>query len=204
MGRAGADRPAEIIWYDRMTSSPGLAILPVALDVVAPSRPPDPMPDFRSELSEAAQTGDLATVRRLLDRAPDFANMPDQGGYTPLHYAAYFGHAELAEYLVGIGADPLSLSMDPLHNTPLHAAATGGHAAVVQVLLDAGADPNALQTGGWTPLHSAADRGHAAVAGQLLAAGADAAALSVSGKRASELAREKGHQAVIDALEAGR
>ncbi len=162
------------------------------------------MPDFRSELSEAAQAGDLATVRRLLDGARDFANMPDDGGYTPLHYAAYFGHRDLAGYLVEIGADPVSVSMDPLRNTPLHAAATAGHGAVLQVLLDAGADPNARQTGGWTALHSAADRGHAAVAGQLLSAGADPAALSASGKRAIDIAREQGHQAVIDTLEAGR
>lgn len=186
-----------------MTTSPGLAILPVARAVVRPPRPPDPMPDFRSELSEAAQTGDLATVRRLLDGARDFANMPDEGGYTPLHYAAYFGHTELAGYLVGIGADPASVSMDPLRNTPLHAAATGGHEAVVQVLLDAGADPNALQTGGWTALHSAAERGRAAVVRQLLARGAEAGARSASGKRAIDIAREKGHQAVIEALEGG-
>lgn len=159
------------------------------------------MPDFRTELSEAAQTGNLATVRRLLDGARDFANLPDEGGYTPLHYAAYFGHTELAAYLLEIGADPLSPSLDPLRNTPLHAAASSGHAGVAIALLDAGADPNARQAGDWTPLHSAADRGHLSIVELLLSAKADPAARSVSGSTPHAIARERGHAAVAIRLE---
>ena len=162
------------------------------------------MPDFRRELSEAAQTGDTARLRALLDGSPALASMPDDDGYTPLHYAAYFGHLDAARYLVSLGADVHAVSLDPLRNTPLHAAAGSGHRELVRLLLEAGADLEARQTGDWTPLHAAAERGHAAVVALLLERGADRTAESVSGKTPLALAREKGHRAVVALLDADR
>lgn len=158
------------------------------------------MSDLRADLAEAAQTGNVARLRELLDHNRGFANMPDEGGYTPLHYAAYFGHGEAAGYLIGIGAEVDSISMDPLRNQPLHAAASSGHVEVARILLDAGADPNAEQTGQWTALHAAAAKGHAAVVRLLLERGADRSRASASGATAQSLAAEQGHQAVVDAL----
>jgi uncharacterized protein len=160
------------------------------------------MADVRSELSEAAQRGDLARLRQLLDGNRDFATMPDLEGYTPLHYAAYFGHADVARYLIGIGADLEAVSMDPLRNRPLHAAASSGHAVVAQQLLGAGADPNALQTGEWTPLHAAAERGSVELVQMLLAAGADPRRRSASGATPRTLAEARGHTAVVGLLPA--
>ncbi len=162
------------------------------------------MPDFRRELSEAAQAGDTARLRSLLDGNPALASMPDDDGYTPLHYAAYFGHLEAARYLVSIGADVGAVSLDPLRNTPLHAAASSGHRELVEALLAAGADLHARQTGDWTPLHAAADRGHANVVALLLERGADRTLASVSGKTPLTLAQEKGHASVIELLERAR
>ena len=158
------------------------------------------MPDLKNDLADAAQAGDLDAVRRLLAADAGWANVPLEGGLTALHYAAYFGHAELAGYLLSVGADPAAATMDPLRATALHAAAGGGHGAVIEALLAAGADPNALQTGNWTPLHCAADRGRGNVVPLLLAAGANPGAESASGKTALMLAQEKGHAAVIAAL----
>lgn len=161
-----------------------------------------PMPDLKNELADAAQSGNLDAVRRLLGDDTGWVNVPLEGGLTALHYAAYFGHAELAGYLLSIGADPAAATMDPLRATALHAAAGGGHAGVVEALLGAGADPNALQTGNWTALHTAADRGKAGVIAPLLAAGADPGIQSASGKTALMLAQEKGHASVVAALAA--
>ena len=158
------------------------------------------MPDFRSELSDAAQTGDLNRLRELLENNRAFASQPDQQGYTPLHYAAYFGHVEAAKFLIGIGAEVRAVSLDPLRNHPLHAAASAGHAAVVDLLLAAGADPNAEQTGQWTPLHSAAAAGHAGIVTTLLGHGAEPGRTSVSGKTPLALAEEKGHVTVVELL----
>ncbi|MBK6778864.1 MAG: ankyrin repeat domain-containing protein [Gemmatimonadetes bacterium] len=157
--------------------------------------------DLRAELASAAQTGDVARLRELLDHNRDFSTMPDQAGCTPLHYAAYFGHLEAARYLLSIGADPAALSMDPLRNQPLHAAATAGHAAVVTLLLGAGADPNAEQSGQWTPLHGAAEKGHVEVVRALLAAGARPGRASYSGATPRSLARDKAHAQVVALLE---
>jgi uncharacterized protein len=158
------------------------------------------MPDFRADISEAAQTGDLSRLRELLEGNPAFASMPDSQGYTPLHYAAYFGQLEAARFLLGIGAEMSAVSMDPLRNHPLHAAASSGHGEVVQLLLEAGADPNAEQTGRWTPLHGAAAAGHLGIVRALLARGADTARQSVSGATPLALAEEKGHVEVVRVL----
>ena len=158
------------------------------------------MPDLRSDLSDAAQQGDVARLTALLDGNLSFASMPDEEGYTPLHYTAYFGHVEAARYLVGIGADLTAITLDPLRSHPLHAAAASGQMEIVRLLLDAGADPNAEQTGQWTPLHSAAAGGHAPIVALLLERGSDPARLSVSGASPRSLAEEKGHSAVAALL----
>jgi ankyrin repeat protein len=157
--------------------------------------------DLRSQLAEAAQTGNMNRLRELLDHNRDFANMPDEAGYTPLHYAAYFGHLEAARYLVSIGADVAAVSMDPLRNQPLHAAASSGHHEIVRLLLDQGADPRAEQSGHWTALHGAAEKGHAAVVAVLLERGALPGVVSYSGATPLSLARERNHPAVIELLE---
>jgi len=156
--------------------------------------------EFRDQLSEAAQTGDTATLRALLQSNRDFASMPDEAGCTPLHYTAYFGHLDAARYLLEIGADVDAVSLDPLRNQPIHAAATSGYAEVVRLLLAHGADPRATQSGQWTALHGAAEKGHAEVVAVLLEHGAEPQAASVSGATPLSLATEKGHARVAELL----
>ncbi len=161
------------------------------------------MPDLSSDLSDAAQSGDLTRLRALLERNRSFASMPDDQGYTPLHYAAYFGHVEAARYLLGIGADLTAISLDPLRSQPLHAAAASGQLEIATMLLQAGADSNAEQTGQWTPLHSAAAGGHAEIAALLLGSGSDPRRQSASGATPLALAEERGHAAVVEVLRGG-
>ncbi|MEO8138418.1 MAG: ankyrin repeat domain-containing protein [Gemmatimonadota bacterium] len=156
--------------------------------------------DLRADLSDAAQAGNTGRLRELLEHNRDFANMPDGGGYTPLHYAAYFGHTDAVRYLIAIGADVASISMDPLRNQPLHAAAGSGHIEIARILLDAGADVNAEQSGQWTALHGAAQRGFLEVVSLLLERGARPESPSISGATPLSLAREKGHEGVVALL----
>ncbi|EEC47525.1 predicted protein, partial [Phaeodactylum tricornutum CCAP 1055/1] len=57
---------------------------------------------------------------------------------TAMHKAAFFGHSNVMEYLIGLKGDVNAVDADG--DTPLHDAAKFGHDAVVEALLKAGAD----------------------------------------------------------------
>lgn len=100
----------------------------------------------------------------------------DDGGWTPLHFAAAFNKdPAVIQALLDAGADIEAKS--DRGTTPLHAAAnTSAMPAVLQVLqvlLDAGADTEAKDNSGWTPLLGAAFNEDPVVIQVLLEAGAD-------------------------------
>lgn len=98
----------------------------------------------------AAATGRTADLARLLDAAT--VNSYSYDGWTPLHLAAFFGHADAARLLLAAGADVGAVSQNSLTNTPLHAATAGKHAEIALLLLERGADPLRTDAGGYTPL----------------------------------------------------
>jgi len=107
------------------------------------------------QLIEAARNGDAAAVQTLLAGGAD-ANAAQGDGLTALHMAAQEGYLEIAEALLGAGADVEAKTRIGDY-TPLHLAAQEANAPVARVLLEAGADPAAVTTNtGVTPLHLAA------------------------------------------------
>ena len=137
-----------------------------------------------------------------IDRNPALLEAHSGDGWTPLHLAAFFGHAGLANALLDRGAAVDSRSTNPMKNTPLHAASAGGRLALVQLLLKRGANPNATQEGGWTALHGAAQSGHREMVEALLADGADANSRASNQQSALDMALMKGHQDIASMLEA--
>ncbi len=151
-------------------------------------------------LADAAEAGDDGRVHELLQRDPGAVNEPRDDGWTPLHLAAFYGRAGVAELLLTHRADANAVSTNAMVNRPLHAAVAGRHREIVELLLRHGADPNARQHGGWTPLQGAAQHGDAAIIRALVAHGADPAARSDDGRNASDLALAGGHGEVVELL----
>ena len=140
---------------------------------------------------EACAAGELERVERLVEDDPLAIVQFSPDGWTPLHLAAFFGHAKIAELLIGHGADVTVRSKNANGNTPLHAALAGNHKFVAGLLMGAGADVNAADAGGWRPLHIAAANNNLDAMKTLIAQGADVAATNSDGKTALSLAQEK-------------
>ena len=145
--------------------------------------------------------GHASDVLAKLDEAPELLEAHSTDGWTPLHLAAFFGWAELANALIDRGADVNSRSTNSMKNTPLHAAAAGGSVPLLELLLKRGAHPNASQEGGWTALHAAAQAGNRAMAETLLAHGADVNQRADNNQSPLDMALLKGHQDLVELLE---
>ena len=146
-----------------------------------------------ADVFEAAAVGDATRLRELLDADPAALNAVSEDGFTPLHLASFFGHAEAARTLLDRGAALETVAENPMRVRPLHSAAASGSTDVVRLLVEAGADVGAAQEGGFVPLHAVAQNGDAEAVELLLAAGASPDARTADGRTAADLATEAGH-----------
>ncbi|XP_038679983.1 ankyrin repeat-containing protein ITN1-like isoform X2 [Tripterygium wilfordii] len=176
-----------------------------------------------TEMHLAAQKGDLAAVRQILDNInlqmketfsgeeldtevaeirASVVNEVNELGDTALFTAAEKGHLDVVKELLKYSSKECVSKKNRSCFDPLHIAAVQGHHAIVQVLLDH--DPGLSQTFGpsnTTPLISAATRGHTAVVNELLSK--DGSLLEISrsnGKNALHLAVRQGHVDIVKAL----
>jgi ankyrin repeat protein len=111
-------------------------------------------------LHEAAALGNLDRARAHLEADPQSISAHSHDGWTPLHLAAFFGHRDLAAFLLDRGADVNARSTSETFarsNTPLHAAAANKQVEVGRLLVERGADVNAKDGHGFTPLALAAN-----------------------------------------------
>ncbi len=126
------------------------------------------------EIWDAAALGQLAVMETVYRDWGDFIlNEYSRDGFTPLQLACFFGHADVARWLVEKGANVSAVSRNGQGIQPLHAAAAGDHLTIARLLLDAGADANAPQTDGFRPLDAARQNDNAELTELLLAHGAD-------------------------------
>lgn len=137
-----------------------------------------------SLLHAAAWEGAEQVTRFLLARLPCMATCASsRDGSTPLHYAAFQGHAPVVRRLMAAGAR-LEARVVSSGETPLHFAARHGHAQACLPLLElptSGAEASSAEglslqrADGCTPLFLASYLGHLDVVRILLRSGADPA-----------------------------
>ncbi|MEW6350719.1 MAG: ankyrin repeat domain-containing protein [Thermodesulfobacteriota bacterium] len=129
----------------------------------------------------AANRGDLAQVRRLLDKGAD-PNAKDAIGNMVLGEAAFSGNLDLVKFLIDQGSDVKAKRPDG--QTVLMCAAIGGNPQVVRLLVEMGLDVNAKTSGGETALMWASMGGRLEAVKYLLENKAELNAKNASGDTA--------------------
>lgn len=152
------------------------------------------------DIFEAASLGNGERVAELLRRDPALASSWSGDGFTPLHFACFFGREATATLLLQHGASPSVEAKNPMKVMPLHSAAAAHNLAIVRALLEHGAPPNARQQLGWTAIHEAAQHGNKAMVELLLKYGADRACANDEGRTPAELAIKNGHREIAELL----
>lgn len=108
-----------------------------------------------TELHEAANTGNLALLKKIVNKRMYPIDIGDREGRTPLMHAIHRVRLECAQYLLSKGAN-VNLGADD-GATPLHEACYNSTLAITQLLLREGADPRATDQDGRQPVHWATD-----------------------------------------------
>ena len=137
-------------------------------------------PEVASAVTAAVHSGDLGTLRQLVEEHPRLASSGlggAAGGRTPLHvvtdWPGFFPKGpEAAQLFIDAGADVDAHGDDENGETPLHWAASSDDAAVAAVLIDAGANINMPHGSIGAPLANAVGYGCWNVARLLVARGA--------------------------------
>ncbi|EHQ25170.1 ankyrin repeat domain-containing protein [Mucilaginibacter paludis] len=157
---------------------------------------------YISQLSlfEAAATGRLDVLSRLLAEQPGMVNEFSTDGFTPLGLACYFGQPQVASFLISSGADVNLSSRNGFHVTPLHSAVAANQTEITRLLIEHGANVNVKQQLGVTPLHSAAQNGNVEILIMLLENNAAIDARMEGGKVPADLALEKGFDDIAGIL----
>ena len=141
-----------------------LVTLTTALICFAPST-------FPAEIHDAAEHGDLETVKSLMSQDPQLLEVRDENGHTPYLCAAASGDIATARYLADLGAD--IRAVNNRGNNALALASYFGRPEMVTYLYEQGLDVNNVNVSGFTPFLYAAYMNRPEIVRFLAAHGAD-------------------------------
>ena len=189
------------LWHSRIFRCVAAVVLALAMLVSS-------LPILsRVLICRAAQDDNLAMVKVLLKVWPNLVFCkykaenfyePDESGWTPLHYAAAFGHKDIVELLLANKSEVNAVDSDG--RTPLHLAAYTGQTDVAGLLLTNGADVNTFDRGGWTPLHTAVAENKKDMVQWLLAHKADVNAMTKDGQSPLYVAARNSYLNLVELL----
>nr|XP_002123436.3 ankyrin repeat domain-containing protein 10 isoform X2 [Ciona intestinalis] len=154
-------------------------------------------------IHKACRDGDAVTLSRAVAVAsPDQLVAEDQFyGWTPVHWAAYFGKVECLNGLLRTGVN-VNIRTSRFQQTPAHIAAFGGHPTCLLELLKSGADFHARDYLGETPMHKAARVGNGECIKTLIQNGARANICNNNGHTAADLSRMQNFKECVNILDA--
>jgi ankyrin repeat protein len=130
----------------------------------------DLLVDAGADVHARSRTRPVVTARSAATRRPGAVVVVEEGGYTPLLFAARQGQLRSAQILLAAGAPANDTAPDG--TSALVVAAHSGHGTLARLLLQHGADANSAGAG-YTPLLAAILRGDLDLVRALLAYGAN-------------------------------
>jgi ankyrin repeat protein len=152
------------------------------------------------DIYESSAIGKFNSLANIVYKNPELINTFSDDGFTPLGLACFFGHEDIARFLLLKGAEVNVPSRNDLQVFPLHSAVAADNADITKILLEAGADVNVVQQSGITPLHSAAHNGNIEIIILLLEAGSDVKARMDTGKTPADMALDHGFKDIARIL----
>ncbi len=124
-------------------------------------------PALDRQLIGAARSGELETVRSLLEQGAS-VTATDEGGATAPVAAAYGNHVDVVRVLIGAGADVNAKDATEQSAYLIATSEVTDDVALLDLTLEAGADVDAKDSYNGTGLIRAADRGHVEITRRLL------------------------------------
>ncbi|XP_067100698.1 ankyrin repeat and SAM domain-containing protein 3 isoform X1 [Osmerus mordax] len=122
--------------------------------------------DVPLDLHTACSIGQYDVVSKCIKKGEVNLDNKNFGGWTPLMYAAYIGHDNIANLLLEAGVSVNATTGKGL--TPLMLAASCGNESIAYFLLQQGADLELKDSRGWTALLHCTSTGHQQMAKFLL------------------------------------
>ncbi|XP_034715731.1 ankyrin repeat and SAM domain-containing protein 3 [Etheostoma cragini] len=128
--------------------------------------------DVPLDLHTACSIGQYDVVAECIQKGMVDLNGKNIGGWTPLMYASYIGHDNIANLLLEAGVNVNATTSKGL--TPLMLAASCGNESIAYFVLQHGAELELKDSRGWTALFHCTSTGHQQMVRFLLDNNADA------------------------------
>ena len=157
-----------------------------------------PLIAFAHDIHKAVEMGDLATVKKLLEKNSKLAVQVNDVQDLPIRAAILNGHTEVAKVIIAYMDDVDAKNIRDI--TPLMYAAYAGNEEITKILIAKGANINLKNADGQSSLYYAAIQGKRKTAELLIKNGAEINSQTNSGDTPLRIAIEQHHQNIIDLL----